>query len=90
MNNVDVTSCSHSQGWPIVRVTMSAVDRQREAEAEDAAENHQRELEPVQRPPLQMTLPLRNELVGDCHLAPRLSAAKELLVPRTSHNELVA
>src|SRR6478672_3014582 len=25
MNSVDVTSCSHSQGWPMVRVTMSAV-----------------------------------------------------------------
>src|ERR1700730_4388526 len=25
MNRVEVTSCSHSQGWPMVRVTMSAV-----------------------------------------------------------------
>src|SRR5215471_21386310 len=25
MNRVEVTSCNHSQGWPMVRVTMSAV-----------------------------------------------------------------
>src|SRR5579871_3128448 len=44
---------------------------QREAEAEDAAKHHQHQLEPVERPPLQMTLPLQHQFVGDGHLTLR-------------------
>ena len=39
-------------------------DRQREAEAQHAAEDHQRELEPVERAPFQVTLPLQHQFVG--------------------------
>ncbi len=42
-------------------------DRHRKAEAEDAAQDHQHGLEPVERPPFQMTLPLQHQFVGECH-----------------------
>jgi hypothetical protein len=60
-------------------------DRQREAEAEDAAQYHQDQLEPIERPPLQMTLPLQYQSVGDGHQLPRrpgqVSAANAIRDP---------
>src|ERR1700757_4858125 len=41
--------------------------REREAEAQDSAQYHQRDCEPVERPPFQMTLPLQHQFVGDGH-----------------------
>ena len=63
-----MTSCSHSQG-----VTQRAREnvehhRERKAEAQDSAQHHQHELEPVERPPLQVTLPLQHQFVGDGHV----------------------
>jgi hypothetical protein len=46
-------------------------DRQREAEAQHAAENHQRKLEPVEPAPFQVALALNEQFVGDGHLRPR-------------------
>src|SRR3954470_4212456 len=45
--------------------------RQREAEAEHAAEDHQRELEPVEPAPFEVTLALHQQFVGDGHHYPR-------------------
>src|SRR5262249_23308414 len=44
--------------------------RRREAEQQYAAQDHQREFEDVERAPLQMTLAVEYELVGEPHCQP--------------------
>ena len=41
--------------------------RQREAETQHAAQHHQDQFEPVERPPFQVMLPLQHQFVGDGH-----------------------
>ena len=42
-------------------------DRQRESKTQYAADDHQDQFEPVERPPLQMMLPLQHQFVGNGH-----------------------
>ena len=44
-----------------------AGDRQREAEAQHAAQDHQHQFEPVERSPFQVMLALQHQFVGDGH-----------------------
>jgi hypothetical protein len=42
-------------------------DREREPETQQPAQHHQDQLEPVERPPFQVMLPLQHQFVGDGH-----------------------
>src|ERR1700674_3631613 len=44
-----------------------ACDRNGEAEQRDTAQDHQDQLEPIKRSPLEVTLPVQHQFVGDAH-----------------------
>ena len=62
-----MTSCSHSQGWRISRVTMSKITVVQNPTQQDAAEDHQDHLDAIQRAPFQVALPLRDEVRVETH-----------------------
>ena len=56
--------------------------KQREAETQHAANDHQCQFEPVERLPFQMTLPLQHQFVGDGHRRNlRRAGSNSLVVP---------
>ena len=77
MNSVEVTSCSQSQGAPIVRVTMSNVTVVQKLNRRNSAQHHQRQLKTIKRTPLQVALSRGDELGRDGHWDLRLHAREE-------------
>ena len=59
----------------MVRVMMSQDTDTREAEQRSSAKEHQDQLELVESPPLEVTLPVQHQFISNAHCSPLQQAA---------------